>query len=374
MAPSPHRLIVLVLTPVCIALCLSGCNSSTTTQPSATAQPPTDAAAGLADQTSQFVSDFGVPQANAADTQVQWVDESATTATGLDDSQDHRIAHNPRRVVIEPPQPRHFPQPQLPDEPQPEVQPAVTVAPGPAAPLSREQLIAQLRQQVEDAAKTDHSLRPWLNRAALSVFDPSLELTDKDLSALADDQRRTILAYQRTFTQIARTTGRSADDDRQLLLDAARELSDQLASEQPLRIGVLKLCKRVKGFGVYDAFEGSTFLAGRSHPVIVYAELDHFHTKATDEGKHVVQLTQEIVLYNQADGLPVWRQEPAVITDESHNVRRDFFVVQIIRLSDRLTVGKYLLKVTITDEVGKTVDESTLPLQIVADPGMTGAQ
>ena len=364
MAHTPHR--SFVFTTLTAVGLLVGCNDPAKSTRSA--QP--DSAMNLATQTSQFVNDFGQPQANAEHTQVQWVDPSAqTTATPSRDPAPRPIAYNPRRVELDPPQPVRFP------EPDP-VAPTHTTIAAPPAPkaLTTQQLVGRLGQKIDEAAKDDDSLRPWLNRAALSVFDPTKELTASDLSSLTEDQRRTVLAYQRTFTQIAHSSGQSADDDRQLLIDAAHELADQLAGEQPLSIRNLKLCNRVKGYGVYDEFASSTFLVGRSHPAIVYAELDHFRTQATDDGKHRVKLTQDIVLYNESDGLPVWRQDPAVITDESHNIRRDFFVVQIIRLSDRLSVGKYMLKVTLTDEIGKTVDEATLPIQIVADPGMIGAQ
>ena len=77
------------------------------------------------------------------------------------------------------------------------------------------------------------------------------------------------------------------------------------------------------------------------------------------------------MLYNDSDGLPVWRQKPVSIKDESRNARRDFFVVQIIQLSSRLTVGKYDMKITITDELGEQVDETSIPIEIVADPSLT---
>jgi hypothetical protein len=100
--------------------------------------------------------------------------------------------------------------------------------------------------------------------------------------------------------------------------------------------------------------------------------LDNFHTSRDGNGQHTVRLSQEVILYNDADGLPVWRQRPEQILDRSANKREDFFVVQIIHLSNRLSVGKYHLKVRITDEVGQQVDEQSIPIQIVADPQLAG--
>ena len=153
---------------------------------------------------------------------------------------------------------------------------------------------------------------------------------------------------------------------------AAEELHEQVQQAQPLRIRNARLCKRVNGYGVFEPFDDHAFLAGRENPVIVYAELENFATKATAQGRHVVRLKQQIVLYNESDGLAVWRVRPTDIVDRSRNRRRDFFVVQIIHLPDKLTVGKYMLKVTITDRVGEEVDEATIPLRILADDSARG--
>ena len=42
----------------------------------------------------------------------------------------------------------------------------------------------------------------------------------------------------------------------------------------------------------------------------------------------------------------------------------------MIRLPARLSVGKYLLKIRITDQHGGSLDEATMPIQIVADQAL----
>jgi len=244
-------------------------------------------------------------------------------------------------------------------------------ASGDPARLTREELLERLAERL--AARGGGgagSLRPYLERAALAALDPRLELTEPDLARLSPASKRVVLAYQRAFTEMGQTLGDSASADRASLASLAEMLGEQLRADEPLRIRKLKLCRKVNGYGIYEPFERKAFLAGREHPAIVYVELEHFRTKRQSDGKHRVQLKQEIVLYNESDGLAVWRQRPVSIVDESRNERRDFFVVQIIRLSDRLTVGKYLLKVTVTDEIGRSVDEATLPLRIVTDEAL----
>jgi hypothetical protein len=243
--------------------------------------------------------------------------------------------------------------------------------PAPPKPLTRQQAIDRLAELVGTAdAPYDETLRPYIARAALSIFDPAREMTASDLADLPRRDQRLVLAYHRVFRQLGQTLGGHPRADREALEDAAAELADEIASWRTLEIRKLRLCKRVEGYGVYETFSRNTFLARKRQPVVVYTELDHFDSELSENNTFVTRLNSEIVLFNQSDGLPVWRQRPVTIVDESRNRRRDFFTVQIIELSELLTVGKYLLKVTITDEIGQSVDEATIPIEIVSDPSL----
>lgn len=134
-----------------------------------------------------------------------------------------------------------------------------------------------------------------------------------------------------------------------------------------LHIRKLELCGRVESFGVYDPINTSSLLVGRPARMIVYVELDHFRSRKVSDWTYRVHLSQEVTLYNEADGLAVWQQPAVEITDESRNVRHDFFVVQVIELPARLSVGKYILKVRVTDQQSQTFDESTASIHIIAD-------
>ncbi len=228
----------------------------------------------------------------------------------------------------------------------------------------------ELTRNLSERLKHDShvgQLRPYLARAALTLADPHRELTESDVPELPPEDRKLVLAYQRAFSELARTLNGDATQNRQQLLMAVEELNEQVGSNRQMSIRTAKLCTKVSGYGVYTTFEKNTFVAGREQPIIVYAEIDRFGAKLDEEGQNVVQLTQQIVLYNESDGLAVWKVKPTEIVDRSRNRRRDFFVVQIVNLPARLTVGKYNLKLTLTDNVSQTVDEATIPIQIVAD-------
>jgi hypothetical protein len=229
-----------------------------------------------------------------------------------------------------------------------------------AAPPDRQQLIAALARQVRQS--DDPVMVRALRLAALSALDSR---QDMDLSGLSlnADQREQIYRYQQTLVQLAGGIAAGQQLDAPTLSARLYEIFGQ----GTIAIRHAALCRSVRSYGVYDEFESHSFLAGREQPIIVYAELDQFQSLRSDDQQYEVRLAQEVVLYNESDGLAVWRQPRVQIVDRSRNQRRDFFVVQLIRLPPLLNVGRYHLKVRITDLQGNSVDEISLPIQLVAD-------
>ena len=135
---------------------------------------------------------------------------------------------------------------------------------------------------------------------------------------------------------------------------------DAAFADEPVRIVAVQLCRSVQSFGVYEPFATANFLGGQTNRAIVYLELDHFETQPVGND-HEVRLKQELILYNESDGLAVWKADPVQVVDVSRNRRRDFYVVQMMSLPARLAPGKYRLKIRITDEHGESVDETTTP-------------
>ena len=230
------------------------------------------------------------------------------------------------------------------------------------------QLLRDLDRRLADETRfADAGLKPWIGRAALAVIDPRFELTQTELALLDDRQRALVESYQRMFSTLGREMGASSGDDAQQLGTAADTLAEAVDQAQSLRIRNAHLCTSVDGYGIYSKFEDHTFLAGRTQPLIIYAELDHFEPQIQEDGRHLVHLTQQVVLYTEADDLPVWRDQPRTIRDLSQNRRRDFYTGHIVELSNRLSVGRYRLKLSVTDELGESFDELTIPLELVAD-------
>jgi len=233
------------------------------------------------------------------------------------------------------------------------------------ASLDRDILLSQLRDVVRagDATAMDKAL----TAVGLSLIDPGRVLDPADLTALSPPYREQVRQYHKILLALSQELVSAKGR-----LDEGRVMKriQGLFGEQPLRVSTVELCRRVRGYGVYEAFDSHVFLAGREQPIIIYAEVDHYQTVEAENSRYQVKLAQEVVLYNESDGLAVWRQPRVEILDESRNQRRDFFVVQMIRLPQRLGVGKYVLKVRVTDLHNQSLDEATIPIQLVADQSM----
>jgi hypothetical protein len=229
-------------------------------------------------------------------------------------------------------------------------------------PTSRQELTRQLLAQLRSGG--DPAMSKALSAATLSLLLEQKQLDTEDLAGLDATGRETVQRYQQLLLLLDEQlrAGKPLTDR-----EAIDRLLDGLVTSPPLTIRALKLCKRVTSYGVYEEFADTSILAGREFSAVLYVELDHFKLTKLDSGKHQARVSQEVELLSDADGLVVWKQPKVQIVDESVNRRRDFFLVQMIRLPARLTVGKYRLRARVTDEATGSVGEQSIPLKVVAD-------
>ena len=236
--------------------------------------------------------------------------------------------------------------------------------------LTEAELLAKIADKLKvKQLMSNTKLQAFIMQAAFTAIDPNHQINAEALNTLSVNDRRIILAYQRVFTQIGQLKNESGDVVREQLRIAAEELHEQLVTASQFKVKTVKLCKQVKGYGVYDEFETYKFRAGVEQPMIVYVELENFKPVRGQDGKYRVRLTEDIMLYHDSIGArdPVWRTKPIAIQDESRNRRRDFFCIYIARLSPFLAIGKYNLKVSVTDEASLMIGEFTVPIQIVGE-------
>ena len=237
-----------------------------------------------------------------------------------------------------------------------------------AMPADQKQLVRELAQVLR-TAPDEEGLRPYIRRAALSLFDPRLSLKAEELADLEPAQRQVVLSYQRTFTQLGQRLGETRAADRDQLLIAAGELNDQMKLAQVGRLSIrtVKLCRSVHGFGQYEPMD-TAFAHGVVHRVILYTEVENYKSVKTDTGWYEVRLTQQVQLFRINDPAePVWSIRAQQVVDKSRSKRSDFITVQSIPIPASLGAGRYNLKVRVTDQGGQFVDEAIVPIRILAE-------
>lgn len=183
------------------------------------------------------------------------------------------------------------------------------------------------------------------------------------LASLAPEDRELLAAI---IDGIANFRSAIRADNNMLLSRKVRpivEMAGRVRAQAELSIPRLALCTRVMGFGVYDPIEPARFAAGREHHAIIYCEVENFASTLGTGGMWETKLTMDIVLYTET-GLAVWTDKTETILDQSRARRTDFFVRKMIKLPATLTIGRYLLKVTIIDQQANRVAEASVPIVI----------
>ena len=144
------------------------------------------------------------------------------------------------------------------------------------------------------------------------------------------------------------------------------DMGNRLKTQAELTIPTFTFVSQAPGFGRYQAIDPARFIAGKPHIVGIYYEVENFRSQLNENNLYETRLTENLVLYTESSGLPVWQDRKSTLTDTSHRLRHDFFNAKNITLPASLTIGRYLLKVTIEDQEANRIAESTIPVEIVA--------
>lgn len=231
----------------------------------------------------------------------------------------------------------------------------------------RELVIDLSRELYRDAAHADMPLRELLLIAATTLVSPDRALSPDAIPGLTPREREVLERFQQFFADLGTKLDGSADAD-SIILDALDSLRRELSTEPRLELPTIALCTRVEGFGDYEAFPRYSFLAHAEQQAIVYLEIAGFMSELNSKGEWATELSQQLVIYSDRDGIPVWREDWQTAVDLSRQKRRDFFLVQLITLPKALSVGRYHLKIRVRDEKSRAEAERTISFEMVADP------
>jgi len=142
------------------------------------------------------------------------------------------------------------------------------------------------------------------------------------------------------------------------------DMADRLRSQADLNVPRVAFCKEVRGFGQYEIME-PRFSAMTEAKTILYCEVENFAAQVNEQQQWTSDLKLETVLYSE-DSLQVWADKAEQVHDVSRNRRHDFFIRKFVTLPKNLGVGRYLLKVSVTDLQANRIAEYSLPITFVA--------
>lgn len=303
--------------------------------------------------TAMAVAPAQQPASPSQETRAKTVEEEAAPA-----------AQAPPAPRITPPQPR----PQVTTRPIAPAPQAPAQAPSPApsqasAALARgaddtlSKLAARARDYPRDvAAQLDYQLLQFLRDESVPELAP--------LATLPAEDRELLTALIDGLANFRNGLRAEANMLQSRKVSPLLEMGDRLRSQGELTLPVAALCTKVERFGVYDPMEPAQFKAGVANEAILYCEVANFSSQIGANRMWETRLKHESVLYSET-GLAVWQDKADDVTDMSRNRRHDFYVVEHLRVPP-MPIGRYLLKVTVTDLQVNRVAEVTVPIQVVA--------
>jgi hypothetical protein len=236
----------------------------------------------------------------------------------------------------------------------------------------RELVVELSKELYRDAAHADMPLRELFLIAATTLVSPDRALNADAIPGLTPRERDMLREFQSFFAKLGATLDGSTDAE-EAIVSAIEQLRSALRTDPQLTLGTVALCTRVGGFGDFDKFNKYAFLAHSEQQAVVYIEIAGFTSELNQRDEWVTELSQQLTIYSDRDGIPVWREDWQTAADRSRNKRTDFFVVQLITLPKALSVGRYHLKVRVRDERSRAEAEASIPFEMVADPKMAAS-
>lgn len=253
-----------------------------------------------------------------------------------------------------------------------------TVSPSPSLEPDRlKTLMVDLsRELYATGSYSSTPLRELLAIAAMSLIDPQRRLDPNAIPDLTEKERELLGKLQAFFAELGESIAGGKQDSEKAIIEAVARLREGLVKPPSLRLATAALCTRVGGFGDYSTFDKNCFLAysgGAQQKVIVYLEIDDFTSDLNAQNEYITKIAQQLTIYADRDGIPVWKEDWQTAVDITKNKRQDFFTVQVVTLPKALTVGKYHLKVRARDEKSGAEAEASIPFEMVADPRLAAA-
>ncbi len=290
------------------------------------------------------------------------------------------------RATPPPPEPAPVEEPKVPVRPEPEI---VSIE-APPKTLAEQiddaslKLIDLLRQDAVGGGVREDAFHSAMALAALEAVRPGsaakvITPDSTDGGTLTDEQRTLVTAFKDLVTGLmAASQEKKPKPD--FLSDRAAELADIFIGTRPMRIRSAMVAK-VTGFGQYIPLGNGKYQQGKPIRAVIYTEVSRFQHRPIKEGDtargaaqagdaYAVELSQELQLYHDADGVKAWQHNEQPIIETSRNKKHDFYLVESLTLPPTLSIGAYKLKVIVRDKTSGQEVEAIIPFEVVADPAL----
>lgn len=216
------------------------------------------------------------------------------------------------------------------------------VPPATTQPLKPENLwgegLQHLRQLArKNSSESDPQAPVWKLRALLLSWlsEPEID-PDADQSATGDLGRLRIV-LRALISQERPTRGQEI-----------RHAVDVLEAEAPLQVDDLRVCKKVEGFGQYEALEPASKKPGQRF--LIYCELTGLRYEPRAEGFHS-RLASVVELIPEGGTNPVWSHPLGTTEETCRRKRRDYYFNCHVAIPENTPPGRYKIRLSQTDLV-----------------------
>lgn len=291
-------------------------------------------------------------QAKAALTVTPVVPSAGLDAAAAPESRS--AAESPR------PEPTDGPGPAPAAQTRPAPIPSPSEKPAPV-PTTSDQLLQKLATRIREyprdtAAQLEYQLLRFLRDEPVPELGP--------IAPLPAEDREVISAIVDGLSNFRAALRGNSDMLQAKKIAPLLEMGDRLRAQGDLSLPATALCTNVHGFGIYNPLTPVRFKSASKNEAVLYCEVANFSSQLGVGKQWETRLKHEAVLYSEK-GLSVWKSQPDMIADRSRNRRHDFHIVERLVIPP-LPVGRYLLKVSVTDLQVNRIAETTVPVEVAA--------
>lgn len=223
----------------------------------------------------------------------------------------------------------------------------------------------RLADQEALVAKEPNNLKEQFNLRMMYLIDGQDEKALASTEGIDHELQEIMQAQIKAMIAARSTAGRDPATWATRQQEALEQLNTLLKSRADLRVPTVVLCRAIERFGNYEPIEPLVFPTGRKNRVLVYVEVENFHSEKIPSGKYRSLMSARLSLLNKA-GEELWSTRTDNFEDYSLRPRRDFFFhYGPLAIPKTLPPGEFVLKVEVEDVLAGKINSKTVKFKMV---------